>query len=266
MQQRQPVLTPAVHVALATVVLGALLILGTVAGPRQLAVGILLLGLIVAWGWPGALGLPSPRGTTAVVALGSILVVCSVVPDLIPFDAATGSVGMLPVAMSLGFLLAFAHQLLRRDGRPRVVESVSSVVLALTLAAGGSLVVPVAQHPVGADLVVMGLAAVAASSVADIAGRWMSTRAWLVPLSMVIGGGAAVGAGVTVGADVEWTTCLLLGVAVGVTSQAVRAVLAVLPTMAGARPRLVAAAVSLLVAGPLVYTVARVLVSGVLPG
>jgi hypothetical protein len=39
----------------------------------------------------------------------------------------------------------------------------------------------------------------------------------------------------------------------------------VLPSMAGRRPRLVAAAASLLVVGPVAYTVARVLVPDVLP-
>lgn len=264
-QQRNPVLTPAVHVALATVALGAVLTLGAVAGPRQLAAGVLLLGLVVAWGWPGALGLPSRVGTSVVVALGAVLLVGSVVPGLVRLRGPEGGLGWLPAAVSLSFLLAFAHQLVRRDGRPRVVESVSSVVLALAVVAAGSLLVPLAGTQVGTDLVVSALAAAAASAVADITGRWMASRAWLTPLSMVAGGGAAVGAAVLVGADVAWTTCLLLGVAVGVTSQAARALLAVLPTMAGTRPRLVAAAVALLVAGPLVYTVARVLVPAALP-
>lgn len=264
MQQRNPVLTPAVHVALATVVLGALLILVVQPGPRPLAAGVLLLGLLLAWGWAGALGLPSPRGTAAVVALGSILLVGSVVPDLVPGQGPEG-LEWSPVAAGAVFLLAFAHQLFRRDGRPRVVESVSAVVLALALVAGGTLLVPLADHPVGTDLVVAAVAAAVLSSVTDIAGRWLSTP-WLVPLSMVAGGAAAVGAAVVVGAELEWTTCLLLGVATGATSQCVRAVLAVLPSMAWARPRLVAAAASLLVAGPLAYAVARVLVPDVLPG
>lgn len=264
MQQPKPVLTPAVHVATATVLLGALLSLVAQAGPRPLAAGVLLLGLLVAWGWAGALGLPSPRGTAAVVALGSILLVGSVVPDLFPGMGPEG-LGWLPVAVSVVFLLAFAHQLLRRDGRPRVVESVSAVVLALALVAGGTLLVPLVEHPVGVDLVVAALAAVALSAVTDITGRWLPTP-WLVPLSMVAGGAGAVLAAVLAGADVAWTTCLLLGVAAGVTSQAVRAVLAVLPSMAGIRPRLVAAAASLLVVGPLAYAVVRVLVPGVLPG
>ncbi|WP_431473112.1 hypothetical protein [Ornithinimicrobium sp. W1665] len=161
-------------------------------------------------------------------------------------------------ALSISMIAAFAHQLFRRDGRPRLVVSVSSVVLALTLVAVGTLMVPPTHTLQGTGLVLGALAAAVASAGTDLLGRWPALRAWLVPLAMT--GGAVASVVVALVLDEHWTTWLLVGVASGALSQAVRAVLAPLPTLALPRPRLVAAIASVLVVGAVPYLVALALV------
>lgn len=242
-------------------VLAALLGLAALSGPVQLAAALLVLGALLGWGWAGALALPSAHGTAGVLAASALLITGSVLVG----GEGRSSLELVPVAVCGALVLAFLHQLLRRDGRPRLVESISSVVLGLALLAGGVLMVPLATDGTGALLVLLAVVAAAASAVVDLTGRWVRTRAWLVPAALVAGGASAVTVAVLARVDVAWTTCLLLGVAGGAVSQAVRMLFSVLPSMAGRRPRLVAAAASLLVVGPVVYTVARVLVPDVLP-
>ena len=55
----------------------------------------------------------------------------------------------VPVALSVAMIAAFVHQVFRKDGRPRVVESVSSVVLAVGLLTCGVLLVPASRSVEG---------------------------------------------------------------------------------------------------------------------
>ena len=156
------------------------------------------------------------------------------------------------------------QQLLRRDGRPRVVQSVSSVVLGLALVACGVLMIPASHSAEGIALLLGALAAAAVSSVTDLLGRWSALRAWLLALAMVGGGAAAVA--VALALDAPPTTWLLLGVAAGALSQSMRVVLTALPTLSHARPRLVAAVASVLVVGVVPYLVGLAFLPSALTG
>jgi hypothetical protein len=161
-------------------------------------------------------------------------------------------------------IAALVHQLLRRDGRPRLVESVTSVVLGLALVSCGALLVPLVHTEPGAWLVAVTMAAAGASSVTEVAGRWSGVRPWLVPAALLAGGLAAVAVGLAGG--LPWPAVLLLGVGAAAVSHAVRMVLSVQPTMAQARPRLVAAVSSALVTGAVAYAVARTMLPDILAG
>lgn len=254
-----------VRTAAAVRVCGAVLVVCLVLGMAALAsAGLLAFALaaavvLVAWGWAGALALPTPRGTVGTITVGGLVIVAAV-------GLPTEGPGLVwvPAALSLAMIAAFTHQLFRSDGRPRVVQSVSAVVLALGLLACGALLVPLARSAEGADLVVGALAAALASAVTDVAGRWPALVGWLIPLAMAAGGLAAVLAALVL--DGQWTTWLLLGVASGALSHALRSVLAPLPAMAHPRPQLVAAVASVLVVGVVPYLVAQVFVPGALQG
>src|SRR5664280_3800635 len=58
-------------VTVAVVALSGLLTITAFAGAPLVALSVALAAGVIAWGWPGLLGLPSPRGTTFVLAVGS---------------------------------------------------------------------------------------------------------------------------------------------------------------------------------------------------
>ena len=88
---------------------------------------------------PGCWGCRSPRGTTSVLAFGTVAAVLTgALTRTDPF------LRWMPAALALSMLVAFLHQLLRRDGRPRLVESVVSVVTGLAVVVSGACLVPLA--------------------------------------------------------------------------------------------------------------------------
>lgn len=251
---------PQVGVLAAVVcVLAAILAVAALSSPVLVSVALAACTVIVAWGWAGTVGLPSPRGTVGVLLVGGLALVGSVaVQDERPW------LQWVPAALALAMIAAFLHQLLRRDGRPRVVQSVSSVVLGLALVACGVLMIPASHSAEGIALLLGALAAAAVSSVTDLLGRWSALRAWLLALAMVGGGAAAVA--VALALDAPPTTWLLLGVAAGALSQSMRVVLTALPTLSHARPRLVAAVASVLVVGVVPYLVGLAFLPSALTG
>src|SRR5699024_1005950 len=93
----------------------------TAFGERPLLVGTVAgMSVIFAVGWPGLLGLPARRGTSVLLLL---TVLVSTGLQLLTEDLAF-------TALAFGGLVvaAFVLQLLRRDGRPRLVESVAGTV------------------------------------------------------------------------------------------------------------------------------------------
>ncbi len=247
---RHTVLTGAWQVAAASVAVSAVLALAALGGPGVLALGVLACAVVVAWGWAGVLGLPSPRGSFAVLGVAAVLMCAGVVWSAHGLD-----VPWLPVAAGGSLIASFAHQLLRRDGRPRLVESVSSVCLGMTVTASGTMLVPVSR--LDPWLVVAALAAGAVAAAVEVLGRWEQLRPWLVPGSMIAGGLAAVA--FAPWSPVSWPVLLLVGVAAGAVGHASRAVFSVLPTLAHLRPRLVSAITSVLLVGIPTYAVAHII-------
>lgn len=219
-----------------------------VGAPFALGLAVLAAGFVLAWGWAGALGLPSPYGTATVLAIGSVVLVNVVTAD------GTTRLTWMPAALGASVLITFAHQLLRRDGRPRLVESVAATLLGLAIIASGALLVPLALSSGTARIALAAMVAAAVAAVVELGGRWPELRAWTVPAALVAAGLAAVLTGI--GSHQSWTTFLLIGMAVAAVGLALRAVLSVAPTMAQARPRLVSAIASVLATGGVVYSIA----------
>ena len=108
------------------------------------------------------------------------------------------------------------------------------------------------------------LVAAPASALTDLLGRRPGMDQWLTAFAMGAGGVAAVVVALVM--REPWTTWLLVGVASGALSHAVRAVMSPLPTLALTRPRLVAAVASVLVVGAVPYLVALAFVAEALGG
>src|SRR6476469_4526605 len=128
-----------------TVALAALLSLGAYAGTWLLVAAALLVTAVLALGWPALLALPSPRGTTAVVAVGAALAVLAV-----GLARDEPLLQWLPLALAAAVIAEFVRQLGRRDGRLRVVESSTVAVVGVALAASMSTWTALPLTPSGA--------------------------------------------------------------------------------------------------------------------
>ena len=241
-------------VTVAVVALAGLLTITAFSGPAMLALAVALAAGVIAWGWAGLLGLPSPRGTTLVVAVGSagaIGTVLATTDD--PYLA------WVPAALAGSMIVAFIHQLARRDGRPRLVESIASTITAIAIVVSGASLVALPRTTHGAWVVAIASVAVAVSAITDLAGGSRRVVAWLLPLAMLAGGFAAILVGHRLGA-LGWGAAALLGVLAAGVSHAVRRVLSSLPAISSARSQLVSASASVLTGGVVVYVVGRLLI------
>ncbi len=162
-----------------TAALAALICLGAYAGTWVALVAALLLVVVLAWGWPALLDLPSPRGTTSVVALsGALSAVAVSRADAEP------RLQWLALALAGGVVAEFVHQLLRRDGRPRLVEAVSGTTAGVVVLGSSAAVLALPATPAGAAGVLTWAAAVTAAlvlTVLPLPGRLA------LPLGVVLG-------------------------------------------------------------------------------
>jgi hypothetical protein len=242
-------------VTVAVVALAGLLTITAFAGPLMVALAVALSAGVMAWGWAGLLGLPSPRGTRLVLAVGSAGAIGTALATREnPFLA------WMPAALAGSMIVAFIHQLARRDGRPRLVESIASTITAIAIVVSGASLVALPRLTHGAWVVAIASTAMAVSAVTDLAGGSRRLIAWLLPLAMLAGGIAAILVGHWLGA-VGWGAAALLGVLSAGVSHAVRRVLATLPAISGARSQLVSACASVLTGGVVVYLVGGLLIA-----
>lgn len=218
-------LPPIAHVprvlTIAATVLGAVLVaISASAGESVLALALLLGSLVVAWGWPRAAGLPSPKGSSAVLAITALLAVGSVLAaEQYPFLRWTSA------ALALGLIAMFGQQLLRRDGRPRLTESVMGTALGLVVLGSGVAYLPLVHVTDGAQLIACAMAAIGASTGADLLVRNPAVRPWLLPLAMVVGGLVGVLVSLLVDAP-DIPPAALIGVSCAALSHAFRRLLA----------------------------------------
>lgn len=243
-------------VVVSTIALCALTVLTGYADPYLLAGAVALIGLALAWGWLDLLGAPAPRVPRVLVGLIALAgpVVVAATPDD-PF------LRNLPFVVGGGLILLLAHQLLRKDGRPRLTESVTIGTAALGILTCGAAAVSLARVTGGLDALACAASGVAAASLADLVIDRRAIQPWLLPLAMLLGGWAAAVASLVAGSP-RIGQAVLLGFLVGAVSHALRRVLATLPPIAGARGQVASAAASLLLTGVIVVVYTRTLLGG----
>ncbi|WNB85890.1 hypothetical protein [Cellulomonas sp. ATA003] len=232
--------------ALAAAVAGAALL-----GEVALVVVAALLAITVAVGWPALADAPARRGAGVVIGLGGVGGVAAVV-------ATTGEPYLreLPEVFALAIVLAFVRELVRRDGRERLVESVAAVVSGVLVAASVAGWVAAGRTTAGEEVVVTGALALAVGSVVSA----VRLRGWLSAVVTVV---AAAGAGAGAAAlvpDVDPLAGGLIGLAVGVLVATLHRLFDRLPTTGDRWPAVAGAVLPVTVTGVVVYVVARVLV------
>ncbi|MBM6401526.1 hypothetical protein [Phycicoccus sonneratiae] len=256
---RHPVLpematVPRPVISVATVVLAALLVLALRTDPLVLAAGLAWTGLVLAWGWPRLLGSSSRFGSALAVGVTAVLApAAAVAPTDDPY------LRLVPVALAIGLGLMFVHQIVRRDGRPRLTESIGVTAFGLALLAVGTTWLPLARAARPTDVATVALVAVAVGAVADLGAGLGAVKAWLLPIAMVLGAAGALVAASVIGTPRPGTAALV-GLLAAAVSHAMRRVLVVLPPVTALRCQLSAAAAGLLVTGVVAYGVSLALV------
>lgn len=213
-----------------------------------MALVVLVGGIVLAWGWTRLMGLPSRKGTLVVTLLIAAVLVASVA-----LPSQGHLLGWLPLGLAVCVTIAFVHQMLRTDGRPRVVQSIGGTMLAIALLASGATWIAVPSLRLGVEAASAALAAVCAAALVEWVCVQAKLWAWLMPLVMVVGGIASVAVGLALG--LAWQHTLLLGVAAAAVSFAVRAMFAPAPTMSARRAQFASAVASVLMSGVVVELV-----------
>ena len=170
--------------AAATVVLAALLVLAVLADPVVLAAGLAWAGIVVAWGWPALHGSSSRFGSSLAIGVAAVLA-----PAVAAIPAGEPYLVYVPIALVVGLAIMFVHQIVRRDGRPRLTESVAVTSLGLSVIALGTTWMPLSRNLHATEVAVVGFVAIAVSALADLGAGLDKVRPWMLPVAMLLGGG-----------------------------------------------------------------------------
>jgi len=239
---------------LATIVLAALLVLALLADPVLLAAGLAWAGIVVAWGWPALLGSSSRFGSSLAIGVTGVLA-----PAAAAATTDEPYLRLVPVALLIGLAIMFGHQMVRRDGRPRLTESIGITSLGLAVVALGTTWMPLSRSDRATDIAVIGFVSIAVASLADLVAGFAKVRPWMLPLAMLLGGAGAVGAAAVTGSP-EAGPAALVGFLCAAVSHCTRRMLSVLPAVTSVRGQLSTAAASLLVPGVVAYGLALAIV------
>ncbi|WP_344552274.1 hypothetical protein [Pseudokineococcus marinus] len=216
--------------AAAGAVVAAALAAAVLWAPVAVAPLVALLAVLVGLGWPRLLALPSPSGTSAVVAVAGVGATAALVlggaqgrARPLADPSAAGAAEAVLAALGLSVVLAFLHQILRRDGRPRLAESVAGTVAGAAVAglATGWLSAAALQP----DVVLVGAGGLAAALLVT-ALPWPQRLTGALAL---VAAGAAAAAVAGVLPAVRAAAAAVLGVALAVVVGAVDRLLVALP-------------------------------------
>jgi hypothetical protein len=246
-----PVLVSRWWPPLTAVAMAAVLALAAYAGTEPLGAAVLLLSALLIWGWPLLLDLPAPRGTMA--ALGAAAVMCDVAVVLTKDEPL---LDWLALAAAGGVLTAFVHQLLRTDGRPRLVESLSGEVMGVALLVCAAALIALPRTKGGADAVLALCAAAAAASIVEL----MPFPERLLAFPTVVAAAAAGGVAAGFAAHTPTDFGVVLGLAFAVASIVLRRMFMARPVQAFLPAAVSMAVAPIAASGIVTYVLARLFI------
>lgn len=238
--------------AVLTAALAAVVAAVAYAGPVPLAAVSALLAVAVAVGWPELANLPDRKGSATVVAITGIGGVAAVHTVGVRADLRS-----LAVVFAASMLLTFVNELLRRDGRPRLVESVAGTVTGSMLAVTAAGWVACGRLLDGKELAAA--AAVALALAAAVSA--VQLPVWLTAL-LVTGAGGVGGTVLGMVLDgVGLKVAGLAGLSVGLLVAAMHALFHPMAALDRRLPAVSAAVIPVATGGMLVYAASRVLLA-----
>ncbi|WP_460708513.1 hypothetical protein [Myceligenerans halotolerans] len=239
--------------AVTTAVLAAAVAAGAYLEPRPLPlVGVIgLLVILVALGWPSMLRLPAPGGSRLVVLLSGLGAAAATW-----YTPSEPVLRHLPMIIAIAFVLAFLAEMMRRDGRRRLTESVTGTVSGIVVVVCAAGWVAAARTEAGAMLVAtaaFALAIAAASAALPLKG-WRALVVAVVA-AVVTGGGVATLLPAMDTVSGAWT-----GAVAGIVVGGLHLLLERLPALTGKLAGLSAATVPVTVTGMFVFVVGRLVI------
>ncbi|GMA30264.1 hypothetical protein [Litorihabitans aurantiacus] len=233
--------TRAVVSSLATALLAVAALLAWEAALAVLA----LLVAIFAWGWPQLLALPAFTGTRVLLALVAAASFAAV--------TLTGDIRLLTLVAALGVVAAFVREFARRDGRPRLIESLAASAAGIAVVVSAAGWVAVGESPTSLTVVLTAAVALAAGSACAA----IHLPPWPHALLTIA---AATGVGIGGGyflPEVGYVVSGLLGLSAGLLSAALHALLGRYPSAGRPAAALAAAVLPVAVVGIPVYVLLR---------
>ncbi|MFV0463312.1 MAG: hypothetical protein ACK5MP_08990 [Nostocoides sp.] len=223
------------------------------AGPLELSAATLIVGLVLAWGWPQLLGMQQRTGTSAILALVALGAAAATLVEDDPY------LRWLPLVIAGALVLTFVGQLVRRDGRLGLTGSVAATLFGAAVVVLGSVLNPLARTINGPDVVAVVMTAATVGAAAELFGALQRWQAWLLPIAMLLGGWAGVLAGLVTG-DPAPGQALLVGVLSAAVSFALRRLLSVLPHARSSGGQLTISAAGIASVSVVAYVLARIFV------
>lgn len=246
--------TQLVFVALVATILAITSIGGTAAVIGAIAV----LVVAFAWGWPAAAWLPSPGGSSVVVAVAGTGALVAIAMTQQPPWLET-----LPLVAALGVILAVVNELLRPGERVRLTDSLTGTATGVIFAIGASGWLAVLRIPGGDAISLAAAIAFATASAAGTIPAPNSVRK-VVVLTVSTISGVAVGLindGGGLMADSHWVATASAGLGAGLLVLAGLALFRRPRHTWQLRSGVGAALAPLTLGGILVYAAARVALS-----
>ncbi len=240
-------------VAAVSVALTALVAVTGQVGSQMLATAVALAVVCLALGWAELLGLEQARISTAAV-IGASGLAATVLALVV--QSSMQPLAAFAVLLAGCVLLAFAHQLLRRDGRARLVESLTATVSGQVIAVLGAGWVLLQDTGMGRDGLVVAAAAVAVASAAVVVPVPRGLRGWVAFAGGLV---AAVVAILVLGGDSAGSlpARLLVGLAVSAVASGTALLLASQRSASRPLGLLAAGAAPVCAVGTVAYAVAR---------
>lgn len=233
--------TRAVISSVATAVFAALALVSWEAALAVMA----LLVVLFAWGWPQLLALPAFAGTRIL-----LLVVAAASFGAVWF---TGDLTALTLVAAVSVIAAFVREFLRRDGRPRLVESLAASATGIVIVVSAAGWVAVGEGPL--PLTVVLTAAVTLATGAACAA--LPLPPWPHAILTIV---AATVVGVIGGAvlpELGYVVSGLIGLAAGLLSAALHALLGRYPSAGRPSAAVAAAVLPIAVVGIPAYVLLR---------